>query len=179
MLLLRNLKLLTCIVIVTQTQNSLHERPSVDQLCLTLIRLFMKLRFHLQTESFFPEVSRTVFQFRSRRGIEFKRFRHQYDGSLYRRKRDGRDSLGMQRVCAGVTAWSPAAGQRLAAVPVSWHSPSCTNPWHYRGDHEDYVLLVPLGSHTRATPRTAPRCRSLPDCIALNVAPIMELYAIS
>lgn len=79
----------------------------------------MTLRFHQQTRSFFPEVSRTVIQFRSHRGIEFKRFRHQYDGSLYRRKRDGRDSLGMQRVHAGVTAWSPAAGQRLAAVPVS------------------------------------------------------------
>lgn len=34
MLLLRNSKLLTWIVIVTQTQNSLHERPSIDQFCL-------------------------------------------------------------------------------------------------------------------------------------------------
>lgn len=83
-------------------------------------------RLHQQTRSFFPEESRIVIQFRSYHGIEFKRFRHQYDGSLYRRKRDGRDTLGMQRVCAaGVTAWSPghwmvpAPGQRLAAVPVS------------------------------------------------------------
>lgn len=63
-------------------------------------------RFHQQTRPFFLEVSQIVILFRSYHGIEFKRFRHQYDGSLYRRKRDGRDTLGMQRVraAAGVQA---------------------------------------------------------------------------